>query len=425
MSEGIKRKVLSLGFFNLIENVFLRSVNIGSWIFIIRLLHREDVGIIGLSFGYLSFLNFINVAPETMLYRDFPAIKKSKKINDFISSFLLFSFYKFSVVLVVSFFISFFLYLSYHSLKISLFFVGISFILTISFFKSPVKELLKVDFKQKISTLIEITLSGISFIFLISGLYRHPTLSTYIIVYGLMSILGIIIWFSILKRIYNFKFKSEKAFPLLNYSLNSFSIWNHLNGSITYFIYNIDPAILSICGISLVTIGNYTTALKISNFFFFIPMIFQNTLGIAFSNLNHKKSIFLLKKIFLFNLIFGILQLLLFLYTGRWIIENFFTHKFVSEIFKYSLIIIIGITILNITRPLISWLTIKGNIKKVFFFTYLPTGIAAFPVYLSLTKRYGPTGTAFGNIILYSFFSFLLIFWMLWSYFKNEERDSK
>ena len=65
----------------------------------------------------------------------------------------------------------------------------------------------------------------------------------------------------------------------------------------------------------------------------------------------------------------------------------------VDAIYSYSLLMIAGISILNVFRPLF--------------------GIAA---YISLTALYGPIGAAFGNIVTYSVMSILLIIFIMREY---------
>jgi O-antigen/teichoic acid export membrane protein len=297
--------------------------------------------------------------------------------------------------------------------------VPVSFIViilgsNITTLQAPIKELLRVDFKQKTATItgffIEITILGI----LILVLNLIPSLTAYLAVFLTTSICAFGVWLIILTRIYNYTwiFNCE-SIKLLKYSIKDFSLWNHFNGAITNLIYNIDTAILSLLGISLSAIGNYTVALKLSNFFFIAPMLLQGVNTIAVANMNEKTSNIGINLFLKYSFVLSLTQLLIFILFGEWVIESFITQKATEAIFTYGLLIITGVSILNIGRPLISWITIKGSLKEAFFRIYLPSGIIGIFIYFLLGIFFGATGVACGNIVVYSLFLSLVIIYVL------------
>jgi len=411
---SLKEKVASLAFFSLLDTIFGRVTHLISLLVVIRFLARDDFGIIGLSYGYLAFLSLLSLAPETVLYRDFPKIKSAQKVNLHISAFLIFGFVRTLVILIIGCIIGGYLYWHYKNWLVPISFIVITLGSNIIMMQGPIKELLRVDFKQKIATItgffIEIIVLGV----LILVLSLSPSLATYLMVFLATSIGAMGVWLIILKKVYNYRWIfNRESIDVLKYSIKDFSFWNHLNGTVTNLIYNVDTAILSLIGISLSIIGNYTVALKLSNFFFFAPMILQSVNTITLVNINKERSGFGINIFLKYNLIISLIQFLLFVLCGKWAIETFVTPKDTDVIFRYGLLIIIGVSILNIGRPLISWITIKGSLREAFFRIYLPSGIIGIFIYLILAMFWGATGVACGNIVAYSLFLILIVNYVL------------
>ena len=376
---SLKEKVVNLAFFSLLDTILGRVIHLLSLLVVIKFLPRDDFGIIGISFGYLAILSLLSLAPETVLYRDFPNIKSDKKINLYISSFILFGLFRTLIILVISCAIGGYLYWQYKNYIIPLTFVIITLGSNIILLQGPTKELLRVDFRQKLATITGFFIEVAILFIIISALFFSPSLVVYLSVFLATSICALMVWLTILKRIYNFSWVFNRdTIKVLKYSIRDFSFWNHLNGAITNLIYNVDTAILSLCGMPLVVIGNYTVALKLSNFFFFVPMILQGTNTIALSNVKKERSNFTVSLSLKYILIISLIQLGIFILFGRWLIETFITSKNSGLIFQHTLLIIIGVSILNIVRPLISWVAIKGNLKQVFFKVYLPSGTVSY-----------------------------------------------
>ena len=410
----LKEKVTNLAFFSLLDTILNRVIHFLSLLVVIKFLPRDDFGIIGISFGYLAILSLLSLAPETVLYRDFPNIKLTKKISLYISSFIFFGLFRTLIILAISCVIGGYLYWQYKNYIVPLSFVIITLGSNIILLQGPIKELLRVDFKQKIATIAGFLIEMTILLIIILTLFLFPLLEVYLIVFLTTSICALMAWLIILKKVYNFNWVfNRNTIRVLKYSIHDFSFWNHLNGSVTNFIYNIDTAILSLCGAPIITIGNYTVALKLSNFFFILPIVLQSTNTITLSNVKKEKSNFIAGLFLKYSLIVSLIQLVFFILFGKWAIKTFITSKDSALIFQYALLIIIGVSILNIVRPLISWIAIKGNLKQVFFKVYLPSGIISFFIYSILTKCFGPVGTAFGNIVCYLLFSFLMIYYII------------
>jgi len=410
----LKRKLFELTLYSFLDRVFFRLYGIISFILIVRLLSRTDIGIIGIAGGYLALFNFLNLAPETILLRDFPKIKNN--INQFLSSFIVFWFVRSAIIIILSAIVGFFLYQQFGEIIVLIYFLGTTLIFNMGMFQSLIQELFYVSFKQKIAMIVNIILMAIS-IFLILILFFRPTLIFYLFLSFLASFIGMLSWLFLLKRYFSFKFiYTKNNLKIIKESIRDFALWQHLNGVITYVIYRIDTVILSFF-VALTIVGDYTIALGIANFFFFVPQIVQKSAMVGLSNIKNKSEESLFMSIALkYSFILGIMQLLLFIVFGKWVIQTLFTRMYVEQIYLYTVLITCGVTILNFMRPIMSLIASKCNLREGFLKVYLPALIMSLIGYIVLTYLYGPIGTAIGNIFGYSVFALLLYSFMTKKY---------
>jgi O-antigen/teichoic acid export membrane protein len=402
---SLKNKLFGVTTYGFIDQVFSRLLGIIAFVVIIRLLSREDIGIIGLVAGYLVIFNFFSLAPETVLLRDFPKIKS--KVNLYISSFMVFSFFRTVVSMSLAGLVAMYLYWQFGSLLVVLVFLASVLFFNMGLFTSIITELFHVDFRQRLIMTINLVMR-VFFLGLLLLLYFNPTLLFYVFLSFVSSLIGMTTWYLLLLKYFSFRFCfTREIFQVLRFSISDFAFWQHLNGAITYMIYRVDTAILGFFT-TFTVIGDYTIALAVANFFFFVPQILQKSVMVGLSNITDKEDEGLLMGIVMkYSLVLAIAQLIFFVLFGKWIIAILFTAERLDEIYLYALLIVIGVTILNAARPLMPLIATKCSLREGFFEVYLPGGVLAVLGYVVLTYLYGPIGTAIGNIAGYSFFSLL------------------
>ena len=98
---------------------------------------------------------------------------------------------------------------------------------------------------------------------------------------------------------------------------------------------------------------------------------------------------------------------------GKWAIGVIFPAQDANAIFSLAIILAIAATIWNIIRPLISYLTVKTPIKKLFLTTFLPVGVASMIIYVLAAILFGIKGVAYANIVNYSLFALAIILYTI------------
>lgn len=405
---SLKGNLFRLASYSVIDIAAIKIISGIIFILLVRLLPRADIGIIGLVAGYLTIFRFLSITPESILFRDFPKIKN--QLNEYLSAFIVFWAIRTVFILALGGVFAYILSFFYGSTVLPLYLFGAVVVLSLGYFQSIVKETHYVDFKQKIVTKINVVLMIVQ-LSLVGILFFKPSLLLYLGILLFVNVSSVFVWYFILKKNFHFSFILTKdTFNKIKYSIKDFSLWQNLSGSVGYLIYNIDTLILAFF-VSLEVIGDYTIALMIANFFFIVPQILQKSFTVGFSHIESKFIVNKALSAFLrYALLFSVLQLVLFVLFGN-ILVGIFTDTHVEIIFWYSLIIITGISIFNVFRPLNSLIAIKTSFKKAFFHVYLPSGVVAVLTYFILTFWFGAIGTAWGNILAYSLFViFLLVY---------------
>jgi O-antigen/teichoic acid export membrane protein len=417
--ENLRSKLVSLTFFSFLNEIVGRGLGIISTIIIIHFLSRADFGLIGITLGYLSVFNFIALAPETILLRDYQQLKL--KIIPYLQSFLGFAGVRLILMLLGwSIFVGLYHDQSHSTMIIWLLLVHIV-CLNFELVSNITKELLFVEFKQALIMRLDV-ISKVIQIACLSGLYFYPAIEGYMLVFLLGSGLRFLLWQWVLIKKYGsiifteIHHNSRKKTSMLLESIKSFSLWQHLNGVGTNILYNIDTVILSLLAISLATIGNYSVALQLSNFFFLVPMIIQKSVMVSLANSSGaEQDNRILSEFIRYSILISALQLALFYFFGAWAIRTFITTIDSDEIFRFTLIILCGITILNICRPLVAYAVSRTDVAKLLYVVTIPAVTLGIAMFLSWGYYFGVHGVALANIFNYGLYAFMIWCFIRWN----------
>lgn len=365
----------------------------------IRLLPREEYGLLSLVLGFGVFYNLINISLSSILLRDNEMLRPF--LSEHMSAFFFFALLKTVTIVVCSIPLVIFLTQQYlvESIKWIVWLnVGVFIIL---FFSEPLNMILTVDFRQSVLTKVGIVTNVANFL-LTFGLVVWPNA---IFVAGKTLIVGVCGFILVLihvLRIYEFKivWEPRKNLLLIKKHLCGFSGWAHLIGVVTDWIYRADILILGIVGEGLGTIADYNIALQIANFSKLPAQILQQnaTIGVgkvAQDKMRCNKLVATFSKIsfclsaitFAGYFIFG--PLIIRLLTG--------TKE--DSIFHFGLLIVGGLCLYNAMRPLASYAIIIGEIRQAFLFIFVPSGILTLIGYVITAIFWGAVGVAWANVL--------------------------
>ncbi|WP_257255194.1 MULTISPECIES: hypothetical protein [unclassified Endozoicomonas] len=395
----MRKRISGLIILSVIEKFFLVSSQ-----FLIIYLINKSLGV--MAYGLVSavastfvFFNVFNVAVENILLRRRVSnIEVIEKVNDYLS---------FSIIKVIA--LGLYLFVCY-----LLFFLNsdksIIFALLSFFFiqTSDIYNSTSCVYNVSISKQSSVTTMSV-YRCIFNIILTVPILYFDSLAYLAMKDFLVLVFYTFLWRAFNplFRIKagtvtkllfSNEFYQRIKSDLRTFSLWSHLNGVVTFFIYKADVFFLSIFSTSTI-VGKYSVALAVANLSNILPMILNQQNVVVLSNCKskseRKKAEAFFKSIYL-----GVSLLILGLFSlfGSFIISILVNGE-VENLYVVCFSIVISLVIMKIIPGLIlSRITVEHSLRDMFISVALPSAIFSFFVYLIVSYIWGYLYLAFSNI---------------------------
>jgi len=385
---------------SVIEKVFILGSQFVLSFVLIRLLKRADYGIIGVVAGYFVFVNMINISLESIMLRDHKDYED--QLEKIFSNFIFFNLIKSIVIIITAIILSVFLVNIHNDFNFVYAIAAISFKYIGNSLVAPFSVYTTAKFNQKLVTKIS-TIRSILDILFTAGLLVYPSLFYVafknLLVYSTFVIIWLFYSKSFIKytKVLNFK---NIDFEFLKNSLLNYSLWTHINGVVTNFIYKSDTFFLSFF-VSLSIIGDYNVALTNANIANILPMIFGYQNSVALSHSRDIKHAYKISNGFIrLSIYVGSLTMIGFIFFGKIYLKLITGQENVQNIYFYMLFIVAGLVIIkSFSSPLNSFVNIKGSVKSLFKTVLLPSFLITSLLYLVSAKFWGAIGVSIANII--------------------------
>lgn len=406
----MKAKIISNILFSMIEKFFLVGSQFIVSLLLIRLLPREDYGIIGIVVGYFAFINLLNISLESIILRDHK--KYDYHIEKYIYNFFLFNIFKSLLFVLIAFILSWYLVNNFKNSNFIYSIFSITLIYIADAIVAPLVIYNSSKFNQKLVTKISFLRAVLNVVILL-GLFYIPTLEYIFFKDLLVTIVYVFVWIFVTLKVFNFKninLKKDIDLKFIKDSFLGYALWTHLNGVVTNFIYKSDTFFLSMF-VGLVTIGNYNIALNSANVANILPMILGYQNSIAISHAKTKEEGFLISNVFIrLSSYIGIVTFIAFYLFGNFYLYIMTGHKENNEIYTYMMYIVGGLIIVkSFASPLNAYINIKGSVSSLFKTVLLPTLIFTFIIYFVSAKYYGALAISQANVIVSILWLFLII----------------
>jgi O-antigen/teichoic acid export membrane protein len=367
---------------------------------IIRLLPRDEIGVIGIVAGYVAIIAVGNVCPENILIRNFFKVRYR---HFKLSSYLNFSLVKFGLMAAATLVIT--LFMPTPTLRTAMFLqAGIIFFGGLTAFFNFIYY---VQLKQKFVTAIQIVsqLVGIGVAFYL--MMAHQSVIFYYTGLLVVSLMTVAFFLAVVGKEFDyagFRVDMQRQKEIIITSLTEFSFWNYLTGFVTNIMYTISPAILSIFA-GMGDVGNLTICVLITDFYFIVPMIVQGTGTIALSNLRKRSLVHHLMR---YQLMISLVTLLGFLMLGNPVLL-WLSGREEYLVYASTFIMMVFATPLNTVRPMLSKIVARYDMKNAFVKLFLPTLIFNVGSLVVLSSAYGFQGAVWGNSLSYLFFATMIV----------------
>ncbi|MRS01740.1 hypothetical protein EG832_00695 [bacterium] len=402
---------------NILSSVIEKSVTVGSQFFVamvlIRSLTREEYGALGVMVGYFAFLAVVNISLESIMIRDHAGYDSD--LSKYFARFARFNWQKSIILIFISGCVGAGLSFSYQNLNFLFATICLVTVLVADAIVAPLIIYTSVKFKQETVTKLNSLRSCMNLTSLI-GLWYFPNLLYWAAKEIIVSVCYISIWFIFAHRYYQIPYTSlfglvAKTDNFVKNSLLNFSLWTHLNGVVTNFIYRSDTFFLSLF-VALTTIGNYNIALNCANIANVLPMILCYQNSVALSHAKDKKEAYQISNMFFrYSIWLGIFTFLPFVLLGKYYIWMMTGDIGVqnTEMSFYMICIVAGLVMVKtFAGPLVSFITIYGSVKSLVLRVSLPVLLLTVFCYYFSAKYYGSYGVAISNIIVSALWLFLL-----------------
>ncbi|MEK6902173.1 MAG: oligosaccharide flippase family protein, partial [archaeon] len=210
------------------QTFFSKVIAAINFALLVRLLAPTDIGLIGLTGGYLGILTLLMIAPENIFLRDFIRIKD--QLNEHISSFVLFGAVRGMVIFLLSLPIAMFILHEYSSLPGAFYFLLVAFATGMNALASPFREAFYASFRQARIAMVDLSINLFSLIALVWVFYSHE-----LVAYGWIQVISSLLlvgaWYWTARTKINFRFIHGKEWLSRSIqSLKDFTFWNHLIG---------------------------------------------------------------------------------------------------------------------------------------------------------------------------------------------------
>lgn len=392
--------------FNALQTVFSKILGAVQLAILIRLLTNSDIGAVGLVAGYVGVLGFLAIAPEVIFLRDYQ--KMAARLNDYLSSFLLFGVARGFVLVLVGIPLAYWLFIS-QSAEVAVYFLLVLLAFSLNLLTSPFREAFYAQFRQGRIAWIDLSLNLLSLL-LIALVFFYQNIVAYGIVQVAVGMLGVVWWYSQARTHLKFKFLLHADWWKLSWgSLTNFSIWNHFTSTSLRMVYQADVVVLSFF-VALDPLGDYAVALTIANVFFVFPQLIQKVTSLSFSSLQKKEELELgLGLSVKYNFLFCFAQFIGFLIFGPWLVA-FFGPENPENVLTYAFYLVGGVTLFSFARPWIALLIVRYDMRKLFMELFVVFGLFAFIVYYLAAAYGGVVGVAQSNVLLYFVLALLVIY---------------
>jgi len=412
----MNRALISNIFSSFADKAFTTIAMLAATLILVRVLPRSDYGIIGIVVGYAIFVQLLSLPLENAILRDHK--KYYASIEKYLLNYLAFNLLKGVVFIIIGAVLAIVLPVIYGDngffwavLSMVVVIIGDSII-------SPFIIYASTQYKQSLVTVINMVRYSLNVLLLLGLLVlpEHVPMLSYVLVKDIViySII-IVIWIVAIKKYLAINFSKlsiVKEFDpkFIWNTLSNYSLWVHLTGVVTNFIYRADTLFLSFFS-SLDSVGNYNIALNTANFANIAPSIlgYHNSVAISHSETSND-SLNLTNKFLRASIYLGILMIVGYLALGTMLLKTITGDDDVENIYLYMICIVSGlIAVKTFASPFVAYINIKGDVKKLFYRVNLPTLLFTAIVYLLAVQLYGAIGLAMSNIVVAIFWISLLM----------------
>lgn len=405
VESRLGHRVLGNAVFALLDNVLVKLSTTIAFVILVRLLSDADVAAIGIASGYLILLMYLDVSPIRVLLRDYPSLGDDPEKRDrLLTALFSFWFVEALLILALAGVVAWFVLTEVGIPGLPFLFVAMAVDLVALILQDWLKLVFYAAFKQAVVTKLGFRI-GLVRLASYAILLLWPSLPTYGWLLVGTAVVSSVVWIALFLRHFGYRPRFSSDTPaLIRHSVGSYGLWDHLNRTVVDTLFGADTMILSWVVLTggVREIGNYTIALRFTSLMFLVPRQIQHGIQLALANQSEdeerRETAFSFAKI---SAAVSVAQLVGVVLLGRLLLGALFGPTD-PEVFRYTVILAVAISIMNLTYPLLGVINNFCNLRAVFFQVFLPVFVAGFGTYWAAAHLRGATGIAYANIVVYT-----------------------
>ena len=280
------------------------------WV-VFNALPTEDVALFGVSTSAIFIFNLFFLTPETSLFKFQKRWKMDGVLYKYLSAFFSFSLIK----ILLHYLLIGCVYVLYDSTNWFFYAVIYSAIVQQVQISEICRIYFRLELQQRKVAIYELIGKGL-LLLLVSFLFVQGSISKYYLIYYGWTCVMAVVWLSELRKFESIRisFGSDTLIKIKD-SMFGYSLWTHVVGVMTMFIYNSNVLFLEWLGRPLKDVALFTVVNKVANLFFVLPMFIQSFVPVVLANIKDEEKSKLLK-LLLINAIVSVGQFVFFVLFG-------------------------------------------------------------------------------------------------------------
>lgn len=377
-----------------------KLLHLAVFVILTRTLSSSEIGMLGVSLGYIVLLNYFVIHPEGIL------LKRGLRERDReVSAFVAFWAVRSLALVGLGFVLA--LWLGAGEPLLGRFFLLFAVLNCTNQLSDIFNFTLFMHYRHRFTFFANTALSSLS-LALSLLLFVFPGLMVYGFILLAVSILRALVHFFWWRRVSGFRFDFSRNMQILKKNIRGFSLWNHLNAITILGLFYLDTVVLHYFS-DLPTIGDYTVALKIAFVAFELASILERPMCLSFQGITAKRALGRARSYSGYAAIGSLAALGAYFAFGKMFLVHVFRVQDVLFSHHTGLILLGSVAVINTAKPYLSFAICRLDLRRFFLYRMLPALLAAITLSVAFTAALGPTGTALANIPSYALFLFLTL----------------
>lgn len=409
LTSGLIRNLLS----SLFDKAIVILSQFATLFLMVRLLPREAYGMWGIALSLFVFIHFINIGCEAILYREHRNYEGNE--STVLASFFHFATLKCLVFFIIAYALSLF-YPQNQELLWALFSMAI--LMGGEAWVAGMQTFFIIKLRQDLVARASFFKALLSLLFLL-GLYFFPSLKYVFFKEFIVAVAITALYLIFLRRHFNIPLKAlfltKSDWKFTYKSIRRYSLWVHLIGVTTNFIYKADIFFLSLFAPMLI-VGNYTIALNSANFANILPALLGQQASVALGHLESKDKAIKITHLFIrWSVLLSLATIIAFALFGKLYLRLMTGESDVNLMFFYLLCIVGGLVIVKtFASPIVAYLNILSDVKRLFWRVNLPILVISGVNYYLFAAMWRDQGVAYANIVN-------SLFWVLFVLYESHQ----